>query len=292
LSGGQGWIPRQINGELFSFKIEPPIIRQGSFWFRVSTKKGIKVRQGPSRRASSIQSESGQSFRFECGEFLRASQTITIFGSPDTDTNAKTDRNNNNPFSECFAKLYRNSNNKSTHGNGVPTSSSSIVNRSLSELSVPGEFVQVHINQKYYLEECHDPPSIARHFDGWWYHALRDTYIRKGPSFALKDDLIRLKAGESVWVNERVKGSHEKVTWLRLKDGRGWVHDINPQQNELIMTSKQIGMSTRRIYGKRMTGNDTTDAVSTATSTTTYNSIMSRLFKSDHAVKGDRKHII
>jgi endonuclease/exonuclease/phosphatase (EEP) superfamily protein YafD len=33
-----------------------------------------------------------------------------------------------------------------------------------------------------------------------------------------------LLAGESVLINERVKAPGDSVSWLRLKDGQGWVH--------------------------------------------------------------------
>lgn len=260
------------------------------------TKRGIRVRQGPSRRASSIQSDKGQIFRFECGEFLRASQVITIFGSPDTSSPhipMNLGRNNtisNEPdmthFSECFAKLYRNSKHPPV-GTGTSQSSSSSTSssayRSLTELATPGEWVKVHVHQKYYLEECPNPPSIARHFDGWRYHALNDIMIRKGPSFAA-EELGRqhcVKVGESVLVNERVNGFQEKVTWLRLKDGRGWVYDLDPVRDELIMTMavnnrNRIQMG-RHGNGGSM-GNRDVDAYSTAGSSTAYNTILSRFY--------------
>ena len=86
LCGGQGWIPRHMNGQVFTRTVEPPSIRNGSIWFRVKSKRGIKVRHGPSRRASSIKNEEGEYFRFECGEFLRASEVHTMRSDEDVQT--------------------------------------------------------------------------------------------------------------------------------------------------------------------------------------------------------------
>ena len=270
------------------------------------TKRGIKVRQGPSRRAASIQSEKGYSFRFECGEFLRASEIITIFGTPDaapvssTSTSASTSAstaitasikpgsgNSKQTFSECFAKLYRNSKSqkdklspKSKNGEDKPSL------RSLFDLATPGEWVQVHINGKHYLEECEDPPSITRNFDGWRYHTVRDTQVRRGPSFSA-DELSKsfmLKAGDRVLVNERVTAFQDKVTWLRLKDGRGWVHDVGPN-DELIMITHSITQRNGRKVDASTSGvnRHLNEVASTATTTTSYNSIISRLFSNDNS---------
>lgn len=266
------------------------------------TKRGIKVRKGPSRRASSIESEKGQSFRFECGEFLRASEIITFYGTSDASTTTPSNPLHQNaneqmlPFSECFAKLYRNSkprrdmeDSKSPSGKNSSGSQLSTASfRSLSDLATPGEWVQVHINGKHYLEECKDPPSISRHFDGWRYHAVRETIVRRGPSF-LADELPRnkmLRTGDSVLVNERVTAFQDKVTWLRLKDGQGWVHDIGPH-DELVMIAHSQAI--RNGKKKSSVNRPFNDASSTATSNATYNSIISRLFSSDNknpAAKG------
>ena len=95
LCGGQGWIPLFASGKPVSLQVQRPDFRFGSFWFRVQSARGIKVRLGPSKKAPSIKSEDGIYFRFECGEFLRASEIMTVFAETDEPT-------------ECYAKLYRN----------------------------------------------------------------------------------------------------------------------------------------------------------------------------------------
>ncbi|KAL3775513.1 hypothetical protein HJC23_000085 [Cyclotella cryptica] len=99
LYNGQGWIPRRVGGTLFAVEVDSPEVRFGSFWFRVQSRSGIDVRHGPSSQAPFITSDCGHSFRFECGEFLRSSEVLTIFNrqSDSTDTSR----------AECFARLYR-----------------------------------------------------------------------------------------------------------------------------------------------------------------------------------------
>ena len=79
LGGGQGWLPLMKNRKQAVIEVCRPEFRFGSFWFRVQAGRGIKVRLGPSSRAQSIKSEDDVHFRFECGEFLRASEVMTVF---------------------------------------------------------------------------------------------------------------------------------------------------------------------------------------------------------------------
>eukprot|EP00957_Ditylum_brightwellii_P094572 7203031-Ditylum_brightwellii.AAC.1 len=221
LCGGHGWIPRQPS---FAVEVERPDVRQGSFWFRVQTTRGVKAKTGPSRRANSIRSDDNVYFRFECGEFLRASEVITVFSPADhqqhPDQETLEERNiGKTHISESFAKLFRRK-----HNSG-PKDQTSFP--SLTNLTAPGEWVQVHCNARLYLEECMTPPSIERHHQGWRYNAISASgaKVRKGPSFSAGTTEKVLQAGESVLINERVTAHGEGVTWLRLKNGQGWVHD-------------------------------------------------------------------
>jgi len=47
------------------------------------------------------------------------------------------------------------------------------------------------------------------------------------PSFAAEKTGIVLFGGESVVINERVVPAGEKITWLRMKDWQGWIHDVD-----------------------------------------------------------------
>lgn len=206
MRGGQGWIPRSVVGKPVIDRITKPEIQLGSFWFRVLSTRGIKVRLGPSRKATSIKSEDGVYFRFECGEFLRASEVVTFF--PDDST------------PETFAKLYRNRH--------VRLQSLHTDLRTLQNLASPAEWVQVLCEDFMYLEQCESEPHIQRHRGGWRYNAVSEAgvTVRKGPSFAAEGTGIVLLAGESVLITERVTPPNERISWLRLKDGKGWVHDM------------------------------------------------------------------
>lgn len=215
LRGGQGWIPRFLNGKPVTEIISPPETRFGSFWFRVQDRNGIKVRLGPSRRAPSIKSEDGVYFRFECGEFLRASEVVTFFRQ--------------NAPSECYAKLYRNRHIRLYAGHGEI--------RPLSSLTVQAEWVQVFGSQELFLEECAMEPRIERHKQGWRYNVVLDArvQVRKGPSFEAESNGVVLLGGESVLINERVIGPDDTITWLRLRDGQGWVHNVNIAGETLLI---------------------------------------------------------
>ena len=227
-----GWIPRIIHGVSYSVDIKHPDGRCGSFWFRVQPEDGVKVRIGPSERSPAIKSENGH-FQFECGEYLRASEILTIHGHADIEDSDIAGMKVEHP-SESFAKLYRNSSKR----NEQSKEASSATKRSLEHLTKPGEWVRVHCNGHLYLEECVNPPSIERHHDGWRYEVatLSGVEIRVGPSFSSKPTSFILQHSASILVNEKVTASGDSLTWLRLKDGRGWVHNIG-EQSEIIMKS-------------------------------------------------------
>ena len=252
LRGGQGWVPRQINGKPLLETVPPPDFRFGSFWFRVQSGNGIKVRLGPSRRAPSIKSDDGVYFRFECGEFLRASEVMTVFDAK------------NSP-SECFAKLYRNRHVRLYAGHGEV--------RQLASLTVQAEWVQVFNEEELFLEECAAEPRIERHRQGWRYNVVLDArvQVRKGPSFLAEANGVVLLGGESVLINERVTGPGETITWLRLKDGQGWVHNIG-SEGEALMIPHSLRHRTAGRPSKP--GKDGHEDIA-------YNTIIARLFHSD-----------
>eukprot|EP00533_Pseudo-nitzschia_delicatissima_P009420 CAMPEP_0116084284 /NCGR_PEP_ID=MMETSP0327-20121206/3723_1 /TAXON_ID=44447 /ORGANISM="Pseudo-nitzschia delicatissima, Strain B596" /LENGTH=1200 /DNA_ID=CAMNT_0003575225 /DNA_START=17 /DNA_END=3619 /DNA_ORIENTATION=- len=248
IRGGQGWIPRFSNGKPIVETIMRPDFRFGSFWFRVSDQRGIKVRLGPSKKASSIKSDDGVYFRFECGEFLRASEIVTF--------------SKHNAKHECFAKLYRNRHVRLHAGELRP----------LSSLTAQAEWVQVFGEKNIFLEECETEPRIERHRQGWRYNVVLDARVtvRKGPSFEADTDDVVLLGGESVLVNERVTGPDDTITWLRLKDGHGWVHTIG-QTGESLM----IAHSLRH---RKPTVGRPTKASRTKQEDIAYNTIVARLF--------------
>jgi len=216
LLGGQGWVPLSLSDKTVAVQVAKPEFRLGSFWFRVQSSRGIKVRTGPSRKAPSIKSEDGVYFRFECGEFLRASEIITVFsvtGEP----------------RECYAKLYRNRH--------VRLRESNESFRPLYDLTMEAEWVQVHSDKELFLEECALEPRIERHKQGWRYSVVSEkgVVVRRGPSFASERTDMTIFGGESVVVNERVAPAGEKINWLRLKDGKGWVHDVSDDGRQVMI---------------------------------------------------------
>mmetsp|Transcript_15498 Transcript_15498/g.29244 ORF Transcript_15498/g.29244 Transcript_15498/m.29244 type:complete len:1113 (-) Transcript_15498:42-3380(-) len=222
LHGGQGWIPRIIHGAHYSVDIKRPEVRHGSFWFRVQPASGVRVRIGPSSRAPAIKSDHGY-FQFECGEFLRASEVLTIHGHADID-----DSEDVAHPSESFARLYRrrdgDKNIESNFG-------------CLPALTMPCEWVHVHCNGYLYLEECVHPPFIERHPEGWRFEVTYETgvSIRVGPSFDAAETGRFLQNCAIVVVNEKVTADGESLTWLRLKDGRGWIHNLS-KDGECVLT--------------------------------------------------------
>jgi len=203
LRSGIAWIPRHIHNELFSYIIQTPEIRRGKFYFQVIYKRGMKVRQGPSRRAPSILSNN-EPIRYECGEFLLISDIFTMFGPNDTSSSTS------NHLSECFGKVSNT------------------------------QWVHIHSNGRYYLQEQTHPPSVDKSTEGWRYDATTDHPIYNGPSYNAPHTK-RLKAGESIMVYERMTMHLDKTTWLKTMDGL-YVPDVS-SEGELIMVAdlKQDG---------------------------------------------------
>lgn len=292
LRGGQGWIARMVNNEVVGAEVDPPKIRTGSFWFRVCSERGIKVRRGPSRRSNSIKSEDNVYFRFECGEFLRASEILTIFlnsqnshqygtnhqeviGSFDQSMNSSTVDDVSSPKMESFAKLYRKIHEQPVM-NGVQ-SNESLRFRPLSSIASAGEWVQIQSNEKVYLKECSKAPSIERHREGWRYNAVSEVgvKVRKGPSFVAEPTGKMLQAGESVLINERVTAFEDRVTWLRLKDGQGWIHDVS-ENKEVVMIAHFLHHRTKSL------NKDGEGAMSRRSSSEmAYNALIGRVFHND-----------
>jgi hypothetical protein len=252
IRGGQGWIPRFVSGKPVVETIKAPDVRFGSFWFRVQEKGGIKVRLGPSRRSPSIKSDDGVYFRFECGEFLRASEVVTFFREE-------------KPY-ESFAKLFRNRHVRLQNGErGV---------RQLASLTAQSEWVQIFGSEQLHLDQRATEPRIERHRQGWRYNVVLDARIevRRGPSFEANPNGAVLLGGESVLINERVICPDENVTWLRLKDGQGWVHNVGMEGEALMIPhSLKHRKSTRGRQAKSRTGEDDI----------AYNTIIARLFHND-----------
>jgi len=258
LRGGQGWIPRSLNGKAVTEIISPPEARFGSFWFRVQDKGGIKVRFGPSRRAPTIKSDDGVYFRFECGEYLRASEVVTFFrqGAP----------------TDCYAKLYRNRHIRLYGGHGEI--------RPLTSLTVQAEWVQVFSSGEIFLEECTAEPRIERHHQGWRYNVVLDTrvQVRKGPSLEAEVNGVVLLGGESILINERVTGPDDMRTWLRLKDGQGWVHTGDDEEGTL-MIPHSIRHRTDPLGRPTKAGRPEQEDIA-------YNAIIARLFHSGSELDG------
>jgi hypothetical protein len=252
LVGGQGWIPLVVADKPTAASLScPPEFRYGSFWFRVQSSRGLKVRLGPSIRASSIKSEDGAYFRFECGEFLRASETVTAFSE------------SGDPI-ESFAKLYRNRHIRLHSGHHDDF-------RSLSSLTIQAEWVQVHNDAELFLEECSAEPRIERHKQGWRYNIVPENgiAIRKGPSFAAEKTGLLLFGGESIVINERVTPAGDTMSWLRLKDGQGWIHDFDETGQQIV-----IAHSLRHRVMSSRSRKPQSDEIA-------YNAIISRLFNND-----------
>lgn len=239
------------SGKEASIPIPQPEFRFGSFWFRVKSSRGVKARQGPSRRAPSIRSEDGvRVMRFECGEFLRASEIVTVIAF------------DGRPI-ESFAKLYRNRH--------VQLYSGHEPFRPLISLTTPAEWVPIFASSEQFLEECANAPRIERHKQGWRYSVVPEigVAVRKGPSFASETTGAVLRGGESVIANERVTPGGESIVWLRLSDGQ-WVHDRDNEGNQVMATHSLFRSIPRPRREQAVVVDDGKEAA--------YNKIVSRLF--------------
>jgi hypothetical protein len=256
LRGGQGWLPLEAAGKAAVVRVPRPDFRFGSFWFRVKSSRGIKVRLGPSRKAASIKSEDGVYYRFECGEFLRASEIMTVFSDE------------SKPI-ECFAKLYRNRH--------VQLHTEHDEFRQLPSLTTQAEWVQVFGRDELNLDECAADPRIERHKLGWRYNVVPESgvAVRRGPSFAAEKIGLDLLGGESVLINERVSPAGENMSWLRIKDGRGWIHDTADDGTE-IMRAHSL-----RHRGKGSVIARPQKAPQGEKDEVAYNAIIARLFHND-----------
>jgi hypothetical protein len=256
LRGGQGWLPLIAAGKAAVVRVPRPDFRFGSFWFRVQSSRGIKVRLGPSRKAASIKSEDGVYYRFECGEFLRASEIMTVFSDE------------GKPI-ECFAKLYRNRH--------VRLHTEHDEFRQLPSLTTQAEWVQVFGRDELYLDECAADPRIERHKQGWRYNVVPDigVAVRRGPSLAAEKIGIELLGGESVLINERVFPAGENMSWLRVKDGRGWIHDTADDGTEIMRAHSLRHRGKGSVIGRpQKAPQGQKDEVA-------YNAIIARLFHND-----------
>ena len=121
-----------------------------------------------------------------------------------TDTSSSTSNAN---LSECFGKLYS----SNTH-----------------------QWVHIHSNGRYYLQEQTHPPSIDHSTQGWRYNATADHPIYNGPSYN-SPQTKRLRAGESVMIYERITMHLDKTTWLKTKEGC-YIPDVS-RENELVMVA-------------------------------------------------------
>jgi hypothetical protein len=234
-----------LGEEAYSHEVDPPDVRIGSFWFRVSLRSGLDVRHGPSSDAPVITSQDGATFRFECGEFLRASEVITVFCKPKPNECASA------TATECFAKLYRRS--------GI-NSSQTLLDRFslLRSLISPGEWVQVHGHGELLLEECSTAPTIERNRDGWQYTVIRgndsDLCIRSGPSLNAKI-LGKLKCNGTLFLaTEKVIANGDQSEWLRLKNG-GWFYSVGCDGKAIVqaVSMPSLGPScSNDVHSQRM----------------------------------------
>ena len=202
-----------------------------------------------------IKSDDDVHFRFECGEFLRASEVMTVFSDAGQPV-------------ESYAKLYRNRH--------VRLHNEHEEHRQLQSLTAQSEWVQVYNEKELFLEECapSGPPRIERHKQGWRYNVIPEEGlpVRKGPSFASETTGTRLFGGETVLINERVTPAGDKITWLRMKDGEGWLHDVDDAGRQVV-----IAHSLRhrvRTVARSNRGKDPNEEVA-------YNTIIARLFHNE-----------
>lgn len=97
--------------------------------------------------------------------------------------------------------------------------------------------------------------------------------MRLGPSFAAEKSDVHLYAGETVVVNERVSPAGEKMTWLRLCNNKGWVHDISDQGEQLLVATTSF-----RKRGEGLGAPRKGPRPRSAKEEIAYNTIIARLF--------------
>jgi hypothetical protein len=181
---------------------------------------------------------------------LRSSEVVTIF--------------HDHAPSESYAKLYRNRHVRLNQEDGDY--------RQFLSLTTPAEWVQVHSDDKLFLEECRAEPKILRHKEGWRYNVLNDAgvTVRNGPSFDAEATGVSLLVGESVLITERVMIPGEEMTWLRLKDGEGWVCDSD-SYGRATMIAHSLRHRTHDFFRPQKTTRPDRDEIA-------YRSIVARLF--------------
>lgn len=233
LFNSQGWIPRRVVGTTCAVEVDTPEARFGSFWFRVQSKYGVDVRHGPSLHAPYITSDSGHSFRFECGEFLRASEVLTVF-------HKEHENGGSEAKVECFARLYRK--NQVLDVDPSVRNAESVYS-SIQSLAVPGEWVAVHDSGALFLEECSTPPLVERNRDGWRCSAIHNIYIRSGPSFNAGRTTKVIRTDEEFLVSEKVSAAGDSVVWYRLKNDEGWVHSVAENGDAMVHCHLDISQS-------------------------------------------------
>ena len=216
---------------IYAYEVDAPEIRVGSFWFRVKSPSGLDVKHGPSQDAPVIKTENDISFRFDCGEYLRVSEILTVFNKR---IPGESEDRCDDGAPECFAKLYRRRN----LFNNENDTSQKLLDRysSLSSITTPGEWVQVHTGDgKIFLEECLAAPTIERNRDGWHYNLICDNglNVRCGPSFQA-NIVDELTYNQSIIVTEKVTANGEQSTWLRLRTG-GWVCSIDSDTGQAVV---------------------------------------------------------
>jgi hypothetical protein len=155
--------------------------------------------------------------------------------------------------------------------------------RSLVFLTTQAEWVQAYCGSDLFLVECALEPRIERHKQGWRYNVLPEdgVAVRRGPSFASEKTGVILFGGESVVVNERVTPSGDTISWLRMKDGQGWIHDVNETGEHVVIAHslRHRAQSTRpRKPDFQREGTDIA-----------YNDIIARLFNSDDGYRLRKK---
>ena len=127
------------------------------------------------------------------------------------------------------------------------------------------------------MQECTAEPRIERHRQGWRYNVVPDSgvEVRKGPSCSSEKTGVILFCGESILIHERVSSASSGTTWLRMKDGQGWVCDVDHEGK-----SNMIPYSLR--YRKYLNSKQEKPEVPREGDDIAYNKIIDRLFHNTH----------